>query len=96
MIRKGVSERKGVGEGESGSLDNPHDGGFRRRYPNFLQIVADIAHLSEVFREQIADASQLRIDNSYYWQNYEGKIERLTYMIYQRSSRVILSSLQTV
>lgn len=32
---EGVSERKGVGEGESGSLDSPHDAGFRRRYPKF-------------------------------------------------------------
>lgn len=40
-----MSKRKGVGE--SGSLDNPHEGGFRRRSLSQISTnLSDIAHLS--------------------------------------------------
>lgn len=54
-----INERKGVGGGESGSLDNFHNGSFRRRYPKFPQIVEYIAHLFADCRCQLLLYRQL-------------------------------------
>lgn len=54
-----INERKGVGGGESGSLDNFHNGSFRRRYPKFQQIVEYIVHLFADCRCQLLLYRQL-------------------------------------